>query len=133
MNLQHVNIGTGAGGVGISTTALTVTFNISTPGDALDIELFNPNSPATVQAVNLISGNNTFNTTTCPALATAGAMIILPPVNNGTAITLKGINADTGLALSLVAPTMLSLEVAPFTSFVLNAGGSITGLLLIFV
>lgn len=133
MNLQHINVGTGAGGVGTSVTSLTVTLNLSTPGDALNVELFNANSPATVQAVNLTTGNNTFNTTTCPALATAGIMIIMPPPGNGQTLTLKAISADTGLSLSTVGPTMISLATAPFSSFVLVAGGAITALQIIFV
>lgn len=133
MNLQHVNVGVGSGGVGVSTTALTVTFNLSTPGDALNVEIFNANSPATVQAINLSSGANTINTTTCPQLATAGAVIIVPPANNGQTLILKGVVGDTGVQLSPVCPTLLGCALSPQASFVLVAGGAITGLKLIFI
>ena len=130
---QEINLGVGSGGVGTSTTQLTVSFALSTSGDAISIQLFNAWSPCVVQAINLNSGNNTINTTTCPALVTAGAMIILPPTGNGQAMTLKGVNGDTGLAISAVGPTLISLGTSPLTSFVINAAGSITPLQIAFI
>lgn len=124
---QHVNIGIGSGGVGTSTSQLLVTFALSTTGDAINIQLFNPNSPCVLQSLNLTSGNNTINATVCPALPQAGGMILIPPTDNGQTLALKGITADTGIAISLVSPTLIGLAPAPPTSFVITAGGAITG------
>lgn len=129
---QLINIGTGSGGVGTSTTSIEISFALSTTGDALNIQLFNANSPCVVQSLNLVMGNNTINTTSCPAMATAGAMLILPPTNNGEAMTLKGIAADTGIPISTVGATLLSLNTSPLTSFVINAAGAITNLQIAF-
>lgn len=129
---QQVFIGIGSGGVGTSTTSLVVNFSLATTGEAINFEIFNANSPATLQSVNLVSGNNTFNTTTCPALLQAGAVMIIPPTGNGEALTIKGITADTGLSISPVMPTTLGLSPTPLTSFVINSAGTVTGLQLLF-
>lgn len=133
MSLNHVVIGTGSGGVGTSTVDLAVTFNISTPGDALEFQLYNANSPCAPQLLNLTSGNNTISTTVCPALATAGGVWLIPPLGNGQALTIKGINADTGLPISTTAPTFIALPVSPPSSFVINAAGAVTAFQLLFV
>lgn len=56
--------------------------------------------------------------------ASTGSALILPPPSNATAVTLKGANGDTGIPLSKVGWSLLSLP-TPVTNFVLNAGGSI--------
>lgn len=129
---QEINIGVGTGGVGTSTTQLVVSFALSTSGDALNVQLFNANSPCAVQSINLVMGANTINATVCPALASAGAMIIMPPLNNGQTLTLKGITGDTGIPLSTVSPTLIGLPTSPPSSFVITAGGAITNLQLVF-
>lgn len=130
MATTYTNIGTTTGGSGTSTISTTAAFNLTgnNPGVAVDIQLFNSNSPAVVQAINLISGANTINATNCPALANAGGLILIPPTNNTQSITLKGASGDTGIVLSKVAPTTLTFDVTPPTSFVLTTGGGITGM-----
>lgn len=135
MATTYTNIGTTTGGAGASTTDLNVAFNLTgnNPGQSVDVQLFNPNSPAVVQVLNLVSGATTINATNCPALANAGGVVLIPPVGNTQAITLKGASGDTGIALSKVAPTMIAFDVAPPTSFVLTTGGAITGFKLAWV
>jgi len=72
-----LNTGTGAGGIGASTTTLQVVFDFfqGQNGEAVNYSLYNPESPVTVQSINLISGANTINTTVCPALATAAGCL----------------------------------------------------------
>lgn len=127
MATTHQNVGIGSGGAGVSLVSITAGFTISTPGLALDTQLVNVNSPCTPQVLNLISGNNTINATTCPALPQAGGVVLIPPTGNGQALTLKGVALDTGLSISTVAPTVYSFSPAPPTSFVINAGGAVTG------
>lgn len=121
--------GFGSGGAATATLNLTGTFNFTgtTMGNAIDFQLFNANSPAEIQVLNLTTGANTINATTCPALATAGGVWLIPPIGNATAVTLKGVTGDTGVALSLTCPTFIPFTVTPPSSFVLTAGGAITG------
>lgn len=131
-----LNTGTNANGVGTSTVTLAAFFDYlqGQTGESVNFSLFNPQSPCTVQAISLISGNNTINTTTCPGLITAAGIFILPPIGNGAVLTLKGINADTGIPIAFTgAPTFLSLANPPLTSFVINANSTVTNLLLVFV
>lgn len=125
--MTHVIAGTGSGGVGTSTTSIAGTFDLSSPGGAFDFEIFNANSPATVQAINLTTGDNTINTTNSPALLSAGGVLLIPPTGNGQALLLKKTGADTGMPLSPTVPTFIALPVAPPTSFVINAAGAVTG------
>lgn len=134
MPLVHINLGIGSGGVGTSTVNLECDTNLNTTGSALSFQLFNPNSPATFQAVNLTTGANTFNTTTCPALASAGGVWIIPPFGQGQSLTIKGVSGDTGLSMFPGgAPMFWPLASSPQASFVITAGGSVTGLILGFV
>lgn len=140
MSTIFINTGSGAGGVAASTTTLQVVSDwfAGQNGEMVNFEMFNPNSPAVVQAINLISGNNPINATVCPALPTAAAMIIIPPVGNGATLTIKGINADTGIPIASTgspsaAPTMISFASVPPTALVINANSTVTGLLLVFV
>jgi hypothetical protein len=85
----------------------------------------NAASPGQVTVVNLSSGNNTVNIPTAGASTIAGVLIV-PPASNAVAMTLKGVNGDTGIALGLTNPTVISLATS-VTSFVINAGGAVTG------
>lgn len=67
----------------------------------------------------LVSGNNAV---TIPTGATG--LIIQPPGGNAVALTLKGVNTDTGVALHLTNPTYIGLGTG--ATVVLNAGGSVT-------
>lgn len=103
--------------------------NISFVGDVEYSQTFtaptNASGSAQSQKVNLSSGANTI---TVPSGAVA--VTIIPPSANAVTMTLKGVTGDTGIALSLLAPCSLSL--ASVSSFVLTAGGAITGVRLIY-
>ena|SRR6185503_9693831 len=77
------------------------------------------------QLVNLSSGANTITVPTG-----AIGVTIIPPALNATAITLKGVTGDTGIALSLLDPCSLSLT--GVSTFCLTAAGTITGVRLIY-
>lgn len=121
--------GTTTAGVGTATVIVTATFNLtgSTLGNALDYQWYNGNSPCSVQLLNLTSGVNTINATSCPDLPNCGGVWLIPPIGNATTVSLKGISADTGIALSLTIPAFLPFTVTPPSSFVLTTGGAITG------
>lgn len=135
MSTIFLNIGTGANGVASATVTIQAVADWfqGQNGEMVNFELTNPNSPAVVQAISLISGVNTISATNCPAIATAAGVFILPPPANGTTITLKGASGDTGIAISPTAPTMLSLTNPPLSSFVLTTNSTITNLFLIWV
>lgn len=124
----NTNIGTGTGGAGQSTITLLAAINLSTDAaTAANFSLFNANSPCTPQVLNLASGANTINATNCPALAQAGAVVLIPPLGNIVTLTLKGISADTGVALSPTAPQLITFPTTPPTSFVITTNNTITG------
>jgi len=128
-----INIGTGSGGVGTTSTEIKGTFDLGgDTGESFDFAIYNANSPAVVQYLSLSSGANTINSTTCPALAQCGGVVLIPPSGNGQTITLKGVSGDTGIALSLTAPTVLTFAVSPPSSFVLTTNGTIAGFKLAF-
>lgn len=77
------------------------------------------------QLVNLSSGNNTI---TVPSGAVA--VTIIPPAANANALVIKGVNGDTGIAISKLDPCSISL--LSVSTFVINVGGSTTGLRLIY-
>lgn len=128
MALNNVNVGIGSGGVGICTTAITVTATLDQQAAIIyDCELFNANSPAQIQLLTLASGANTINATSCPALPQAGGVVLIPPTANTIGVTLKGASGDTGNPLSLTAPYVYTFPNPPPTSFVLTASNIITG------
>lgn len=136
MPTQFFNVGTGAGGVGASTVTLEAVFNYfaGQNGQAVNFSLFNPNSPATIQSINLISGDNLIDATKCPALATAAGVFIMPPPDGGAVLTIKGVALDTGIPIAYTgAPSFLSFAATPPSGFVINANSTVTGLLLAFV
>lgn len=131
-----LNIGTGTGGVATSGIAFTVVSNWlqgGMTGTLIDYLLTNNNSPADVQYLSLISGANTINATNCPALPQSGGVWLVPPSGNSVTITLKGVTGDTGIALSLIAPTFLPFAVSPPSSFVITTNNAITGFLFVWV
>lgn len=85
----------------------------------------NPAGSGQNQVVTLASGNNTI---TVPDDAIG--VTIIPPTSNAVVITLKGVNADTGISLALNSPTSIGLN--EVTSFVLNAASEIEGVRLIY-
>jgi hypothetical protein len=89
----------------------------------------NTESPGSVTLHSLSSGNNTITVPSSSGVTVKGATIV-PPSDNTQTLTLKGIAGDTGIALSKVNPTAISFDTAP-ANFVLNAGGTISGLRII--
>lgn len=124
---QYYNLGVTQGGFGTATVLLQVVFNLtgSNPTPSVDAEMFNPQSPCSPQVLSLTSGNNTISATNCPALATAGGVVIMPPQSNANIITLKGVNGDTGNVLAPAAPFVWTFTPGtPPTSFVINVSNA---------
>ena len=84
----------------------------------------NAASPGDIDVVTLSAG---FNSITPPA--GAKAVTILFPAGNTVLVTLKGIAADTGVALHLTDPTSIGLN--SVAAFGLNAVAQLVGLRLI--
>lgn len=106
----------------------TITFTGDVTATQTNAAGQNQASPGVSQLTTLAVGVNTI---TSPAGgATPVAVTIIPPAGNVQAITLKGIAGDTGILLHPTDPTTLALG-AGVASFVLNAGGSVVGLRLI--
>jgi hypothetical protein len=82
-------------------------------------------SPGSITLHTLSSGSNTITTPT--GGSTVKAATIIPPTSNTLSLTLKGIAGDTGVVISGSEPTSIGFATAP-TDFVLAAGGTITGL-----
>ena len=77
------------------------------------------------QLINLSTGANTI---TVPADCVG--VTIIPPANNTQTMLLKKVTGDTGINLALTAPCSLSLDTV--STFVITAGGSITGVRFIY-
>lgn len=107
-----------------STRKTTIVFSGAVDGTQELAAATNQDSPAAVELKTLASGNNTISVPTSGEVPTA--CTIVPPGDNETAITLKGANADTGIRLHDTDPTTIALD-DTVTSFVLNAGGTVTG------
>lgn len=85
----------------------------------------NAASPGSVTVHTLASGANTITLPTGGSTVTAGT--ILPPTGNTQTIIIKGVTGDTGVGLHLTDPTTIAFA-SSVTTFVLTAGGTITGL-----
>ena len=102
-------------------TAMTGDLSFSRTDAAADLAT----APGVVEKKDLSSGNNTI---TVPSGARGVTM--KPPTGNAQTLTLKGVNGDTGVTLHKTDPTSLGLESAT-ASFVINAGGSVTGMVIV--
>lgn len=67
---------------------------------------------------------------TVPVPATAAGVLLRPDPLNGSAITLKGVAGDTGIALHPTQPTSLAFVAGSVASFVLQASTTTTVALL---
>jgi hypothetical protein len=85
----------------------------------------NDDAPGAIDMLTLASGANTVNVPGGGSTVT-GATII-PPAGNTQSIVLKGVTGDTGIRLHDTDPTSIALD-SSVTSFVLTAGGTVTGL-----
>lgn len=82
-------------------------------------------SPGAIDILTLAAGANTI---TPPAGgSTPVAATIIPPSGNTQSLILKGVTGDTGVRLHDTDPTTIALDPSVST-FVLTAGGTITGL-----
>lgn len=88
----------------------------------------NLSSPSQIETRTLAAGNITITPPTGGSTPTA--VTIVPPAGNTQTLVLKGVAGDTGISLHKTDPTTLGLF-SPTGTFVLTAGGTITGLLLI--
>jgi len=88
----------------------------------------NAASPGVIEVKQLVSPNNTI--TPPSSGVTAKAVTIIPPADNTTDITLKGIAGDTGIVLHNTDPTTIALD-SPTATFVLSVGTTVNGVRLI--
>jgi hypothetical protein len=106
---------------------------INTTGDAIINKILeaadNAVSPGSITIHELASGANTITVPLATGVTVKGATI-KPPSGNTQAITLKGVAGDTGISLGLTDPTSIAFGTAP-VSFVLAAGGTISGLMIV--
>lgn len=127
MATTYYNLGGTSGGFGSSTFTLQLVFNLtgSNPTPSVDVQMFNGNSPCVPQVLSLGSGDTTINATNCPALATAGGLVIIPPQSNANILKIKGVALDTGITLAPAAPQILTFTPGtPPSSFVINASNA---------
>lgn len=105
-----------------------VAINVS--GDSIINKIYeaaeNAASPGSITVHSLSTGNNTITVPSSTGITVKGATIV-PPSDNTQAITLKGVGGDTGIVISSTDPTSIGFQAAP-ASFVLNVGGNIAGL-----
>jgi hypothetical protein len=119
--MSTVNIGTGSGGIGTANTAITVQGSGTTFGTVNYAPpiMVNANSPMYSQYINLSNSNNAITSPTV-----AGGVIFTPPTANTNTITLKGVNGDTGIAVSKIASCLFTFDTTP-ANFVITTGGAI--------
>src|SRR5712691_11069954 len=103
-----------------SNRSITIQFSSDVNYAQAFVAAVNASGSGQNQLVNLSSGANTI---TPPA--GAKAVTIVPPSANAVTITMKGVTGDTGVGLHLTDPTSIGL--ASTGTFVLTAGGAITG------
>lgn len=83
----------------------------------------NTSNNYTERADTLASGNNTI-----PVPSWASGVIISPNGANTTALTLKGANADTGIPLGEVQPTLINFPGTPPANLILDAASTFSTL-----
>lgn len=111
-----------------STRAVTITYAGSLVGSFVFNAANNANAPGDIDVFTLASGNNTIPFPTGGTVVQAAT--IIPPAGNTNTITVKGTNADTGVAIHKTDPTTLALDTTTTTqtSIVLTVGSTISGL-----
>ncbi len=88
------------------------------------------NSPAVQELKSLSTGNNAITVPDVEDFVTHG-LAIVPPELNTTELTLKGINGDTGIALSANRVSVFQFGAAPPVNIVLSVSDDIDGVRLI--
>lgn len=107
-----------------STRKTTIVYSGDVDGTQELVAADNADSPAMVELKTLSSGNNTIAVPSSGTTPTA--VTIVPPADNATAITLKGVAGDTGIRIHDTDPTTIALDDSVAT-FVLNAASAVTG------
>ena len=92
----------------MSRVSLLTQFVFNSTTEVLNYILENANSPLYVQTLALATG---WNAIVPPSKA--GGVVIWPQPEATAAATLKGVTGDTGIALAVLAPTMLSFGDSP--------------------
>lgn len=108
-----------------ATRVTTIVYTGDTAGTETISAASNAASPGSIEIKTLASGANTITVPTGGSTPTA--CTILPPAGNIQTIILKGVTGDTGVGLHLTDPFTVSLASTTAT-FVLTAGGTITGI-----
>lgn len=103
---------------------VTITYSGEVEGEQELNAADNTDSPAAVEVKTLASGLNTITVPTAGTVPTA--VTIVPPADNTTSITLKGVTGDTGVRIHNTDPTTIALD-SSVTTFVLTTGAQIIG------
>lgn len=103
----------------------TIIFSGDVTGTHLLEAAVNTDAAASIEIKTLASGANTITVPTGGDTVPTSVTIV-PPSNNDTSITVKGVTGDTGVRIHNTDPTTLALDDG-VTTFCLTAGGTING------
>lgn len=104
-------------GDGIDTTITSLAaINTTAPGDSWILDAFTGDEVITVPKVVGVS--------------VPTAVTIVPPIGNTQLLKLKKVAGDTGVLIHKTDPTCIALDPTE-TSFIINSGGAVTGLRII--
>jgi hypothetical protein len=110
-----------------STRVITITYAGELVGSFTFSAAQNSVAPGDIDIFSLALGDNTIPLPT--GGSTPSGATIIPPTGNTQTLTLKGVGGDTGIRLNKVDPTSISFDAAALpANFILNAGGVVTGL-----
>lgn len=107
-----------------STRKTTIVFTGDVTGTYLLEAATNTDAAASIEVKTLDSGANTITVPTAGTVPTS--CTIVPPSNNDTSITLKGVTGDTGVRIHNTDPTTIAIDDS-VTTFCLTAAAEITG------
>lgn len=107
-----------------ATRSTTITYSVDVVGTQTLTAASNTASPGSVEIKTLASG---FTAHTPPTGGTTVvALTLVPPSGNTTALTLKGVTADTGIRLHNTDPSTITIDPS-VTSIGLTTGAQIVG------
>lgn len=107
-----------------ATRKVVIVYSGDVDGEQVIAAADNVSSPAMVELKTLASGANTITVPTAGTVPTA--VTIVPPTDNATALTLKGVTGDTGVRIHDTDPTTIALDDSVAT-FCLTAADIVTG------
>lgn len=111
-----------------ATRFISITFSDDITGTEKVVAASNTDSPGSITLHTLASGLNTITVPTGGTTPTCAT--IVPPEANTQSIILKGVTGDTGVRIHNTDPTSLAIDSSVVT-FALTAGGTVTGLRII--